>query len=109
MIDEICDIFVAFPTYHGDTKTVEIHARADKSGLLELNFGKNSDNIQRTSNSSDIITRLYVEGEYGDYGYVGIDDVNLRVYLSSLTSITIKISGCSPTSIRLRWTHILLQ
>lgn len=76
MIDEICDIFVAFPTYHGDTKTVEIHARADKSGLLELNFGKNSDNIQRTSNSSDIITRLYVEGEYGDYGYVGIDDVN---------------------------------
>lgn len=76
MIDEICDIFVAFPTYHGDTKTVEIHARGDKSGLLELNFGKNSDNIQRTSNSSDIITRLYVEGEYGDYGYVGIDDVN---------------------------------
>ena len=76
MIDEICDIFVAFPTYHGDTKTVEIHARADKSGLLELNFGKNTDNIQRTSNSSDIITRLYVEGEYGDYGYVGIDDVN---------------------------------
>lgn len=22
------------------------------------------------------MTRLYVEGEYGDYGYVGIDDVN---------------------------------
>jgi len=27
-------------------------------------------------NSSDIITRLYVEGEYGEDGYVGIDDVN---------------------------------
>lgn len=26
--------------------------------------------------TNGIVTRLYVEGEYGDHGYVGIDDVN---------------------------------
>lgn len=32
--------------------------------------------IDRKEDASDVVTRLYVEGEYGDNGYVGIDDVN---------------------------------
>ena len=44
--------------------------------MMELNFGKNLDSIDRKEDASNIVTRLYVEGEYGDHGYVGIDDVN---------------------------------
>lgn len=43
---------------------------------MELNFGKNLTSVTRKENTENIVTRLYVEGEYGDYGYVGIDDVN---------------------------------
>ncbi len=32
--------------------------------------------IDRTEDATNVVTRLYVEGEYGDNGYVGIDDVN---------------------------------
>ena len=32
--------------------------------------------MDRKEDAADVITRLYVEGEYGDNGYVGIDGVN---------------------------------
>lgn len=32
--------------------------------------------MDRKEDAADVITRLYVEGEYGDRGYVGIDGVN---------------------------------
>ena len=32
--------------------------------------------IDRKEDAADVVTRLYVEGEYGDNCYVGIDDVN---------------------------------
>jgi hypothetical protein len=44
--------------------------------MMELNFGKNLTSIERKEDTANIVTRLYVEGEYGDHGYVGIDDVN---------------------------------
>ena len=44
--------------------------------MLEMSLDKNLAQMSRTRDSSDIITRLYVEGEYGDLGYIGIDDVN---------------------------------
>ena len=74
MITEVCNLFFAYPVFHGDTKTVDIRSRSNKAGLMELTFGKNLDKVTRTLNSADVVTRLYVEGEYGDYGYVGIDD-----------------------------------
>ena len=76
MVTGICDLFMAYPTFHGSTKTVDIHAKSNKTGNMEINYGKNTDSLRRTPNSSDIVTRLYVEGEYSDFGYVGIDDVN---------------------------------
>lgn len=76
MIQGICEKFVAYPVYHGDTMTVDIFARANHPGMMEMSLNKNLSRMSRLRDSSDLITRLYVEGEYGDLGYVGIDDVN---------------------------------
>lgn len=76
MIAGICELFDARPVFHGYEKTVDIHSMSNTEGMMEINYGKNSDKIKRTLDSTSLVTRLYVEGEYGDYGYVGIDDVN---------------------------------
>ena len=76
LITDICNLFKAYPQYHGDTKTVDIHALNNKGPISEMYIGKNLTAISVDSSTENIITRLYVEGEYGDYGYVGIDDVN---------------------------------
>lgn len=76
MISGICSLFNARPVYHGDTKTIDIVSIYNSTGWMEILLGKNMDKIQRQANSNNIITRLYVEGEYGDNGYVGIDNEN---------------------------------
>ena len=76
MISGICKLFNARPIFHGYTKQIEIRSIYSHLGWMEILFGKNSDKIQRITNSDNLITRLYVEGEYGDFGYVGIDSVN---------------------------------
>ena len=76
LIADICGLFNAYPIYHGDTKTLEIRALKNKKALYEMSVDKNMTGISAEYNSENIITRLYVEGEYGDYGYVGIDKVN---------------------------------
>ena len=53
---------------------MDIVAREDTEGYRELNYGKNLSKVARKLDSSNLVTRLYVEGEYGDFGYVGIDD-----------------------------------
>lgn len=76
MIQDLCDKFLAYPIFHGDTMTVDLRARSDHTGMLEMSLDKNLAQMSRTRDSSDIITRLYVEGEYGDLGYIGIDDID---------------------------------
>lgn len=76
LITNICGLFNAYPVYNGATKTVDVHALADKRPMVELIVGKNLDTLSATYNTDNTITRLYVEGEYGENGYVGIDDVN---------------------------------
>lgn len=78
MIQDLCDKFYAYPVYYFDdgVLTVDLLARARHDGLLEMRLDKNLSKISRKRDSSDIITRLYVEGEYGDLGYVGIDDID---------------------------------
>lgn len=76
LVQDVCNMFNAYPIYHGDTKTVDIRALANKLPLTELYIGKNLSSLSVETNSENIVTRLYVEGEYGDNGYVGIDDVN---------------------------------
>lgn len=76
MISGICDLFKAHPIFHGADRTIEIRANDYSTGWKEILYGKNADKIVRTLDSSNVATRLYVEGEYGDFGYVGIDNVN---------------------------------
>lgn len=76
MIQDMCNKFVAYPVFHGDTQTVDLLARANHVGMLEMRLDKNLTKLSRKRDSGDLVTRLYVEGEYGDLGYVGIDDVN---------------------------------
>lgn len=76
LVTDICNLFKAYPIYHADTKTVDIHALNNKGPMREMYIGKNLNAISVEPSTENIITRLYVEGEYGDYGYVGIDDVN---------------------------------
>lgn len=74
MIQDICELFKARPVFHGYERVVDIVAREDTEGYRELNYGKNLSKVARKLDSSNLVTRLYVEGEYGDFGYVGIDD-----------------------------------
>ena len=73
---DLCNLFKAYPVYHGDTKTVDIHALNNRLPISEMYIGKNLNAISVEYSTESIITRLYVEGDYGDLGYIGIDDVN---------------------------------
>lgn len=76
LISDICKLFSAYPVYDGETRTVNIYSLNRHEDMLELNFAKNLTSVERKEDAADIVTRLYVEGEYADGGYVGIDDVN---------------------------------
>lgn len=76
MVQEICNKFGAYPVFHGDDYKVDLWDRKKHRRMLEMQIDKNLEKMSRTRDTNDIITRLYVEGEYGDDGYVGIDDVN---------------------------------
>jgi len=76
LISDICKLFAAYPIYDGETRTVNIYSLNRHEEMLELNFAKNLTGVERKEDAADIVTRLYVEGEYADGGYVGIDDVN---------------------------------
>ena len=76
LIADICKLFNARPVFDGDDKSVTVVSVNQYDSMMELNFGKNLDSIERKEDASNVVTRLYVEGEYGDHGYVGIDDVN---------------------------------
>lgn len=76
LINSVCNLFRCRPEYDTDAQTVSIYSMKNRDMLFEVEVGKNLDALSASATSDDIITRLYVEGEYGDHGYVGIDDVN---------------------------------
>lgn len=76
LIGDICKLFGARPVFDGDARAVSIYSLNRHEELLELNFGKNLLSIDRKEDAENVVTRLYVEGEYTDGGYVGIDEVN---------------------------------
>lgn len=73
---KVCNLFYAYPDFDGENKTVNIYALNNKGPTVEMTMGRDIDSLSVSYNSEDIITRLYVEGEYSDFGYVGIDDIN---------------------------------
>ena len=91
LITSVCALFDAKPVFHGDTKTVDIlplnpfsmtrigeywtpdeyHEGTPKmagiNNVLEMHYGKNVKGITKTVNTENMITKLYVYGNYGDY------------------------------------------
>lgn len=75
MIATVCNLFQARPVFDTDNQKVIIRAMRNRRQVLEGEIGRNLNAITVKEDSSNICTRVYVEGEYGDFGYVGIDDV----------------------------------
>lgn len=76
LMTTLCNLFKCYPIYKTDSKTVELYNYNNREQVLEGTIGVNLNALNVTYNSSDITTRLYVEGEYAEDGYIGIDDVN---------------------------------
>lgn len=76
LIHTVCNLFKCRPVFRTEDNEVDIYAMSNRHQILEGEVGKTLTTLSATYDSSDIVTRLYVEGEYGEYGYVGIDDVN---------------------------------
>lgn len=78
IITTICNLFQARPIYDTDAMTVTVKAMNNRQQVLEGEVGRNLSALTVNHDSSNIATRVYVEGEYGDFGYVGIDDVKVN-------------------------------
>lgn len=80
LITTACNLFQARPIYDTDTQTITIKAINNRQQVLEGEVGRNLSALTVSHDSSNIATRVYVEGEYGSFGYVGIDDVKVNAY-----------------------------
>ena len=58
LISDICALFDARPVFDGDSRTVSIYSLSRHEDLLELNFGKNLNGIDRKEDAENIVTRL---------------------------------------------------
>ena len=76
LISTVCNLFKCYPVFDSDTKTLELYNYNNRDQVLEGTVGRDMEALTVKYNSSDIVTRLYVEGEYGEDGYVGIDSAN---------------------------------
>ena len=76
LMTKVCNLFKCYPVYDSDAMTVALYNFNNRTQVLEAVIGRNLNAVNIENNSDYIVTRLYVEGEYGDNGYVGIDSVN---------------------------------
>lgn len=76
LITRICNIFRARPIYDTDKLTLSVKLLKNRDQIIGVSVGNNLQALSVNYDSKDICTRMYVEGEYGEDGYVGIDDVN---------------------------------
>lgn len=90
IVTDICGLFNAYPIFDGENKQVNVYAVNNKGPLREMTIGKDISALTVNFDSSSVITRLYVEGDYdtedlaGDIDYIGIDDYNNGVnYLTN--------------------------
>ena len=77
LIATTCNLFQARPVYDTDQKIVYVKAINNRDQVVEGEVGRNLTTLTIKHDSSNITTRVYIEGEYGDDGYVGIDDVKV--------------------------------
>lgn len=76
LLTDLCTLFDAYPIFEGEQKKVSLRSKNNHGAMREMTIGKDLNSISVDYNSSDLVTRLYVEGEYSDHGYIGIDKVN---------------------------------
>ncbi len=76
LISSVCDLFNAYPVYDAVNKSVACHDLNNKKAIWEAEVGRNLTALTKELDSESIVTRLYVEGDYDEDEYVGIDDVN---------------------------------
>lgn len=79
LITTLCNLFQARPIFDTNPAhpSVAIKSINNRTQVFEGEVGKNLTAMTVNRDSTNIATRVYVEGEYGDYGYVGIDDVKV--------------------------------
>lgn len=90
LIGKMCELFEAKPIYHTNERTVDIKpmnpfAKPEDGSLpevaynkvMELGYSKNVKTITRTQNTTNLITKLYAYGSFGDatLGYCGLENV----------------------------------
>ena len=81
LISTLCEKFEAKPIYHGDDRSVDLvpmNPFSEVEGaeipeevlkgerVLELHYGYNVQDMSRTLNTENLVTRLYAYGSYGD-------------------------------------------
>lgn len=76
LINSLCNIFRCHPEYDSENLEISLYENNIRDSVMELQVGRNAESISIDSVSDDIVTRLYVEGEYAEDGYVGIDELN---------------------------------
>lgn len=76
LIVDVCNLFDAYPVYDGDARTVAFYTKNHFGAMRELQIGKNINSLDVKYDSSNIITRLYVEGTYDEDNYLTISSVN---------------------------------
>ena len=77
LVTTVCNLFQARPIFETDTQTIIIKAMNNREQAVEGGVGRNLSALTVSNDSSNIATRVYIEGEYGEFGYVGIDDVRV--------------------------------
>lgn len=80
-INKLCEAFEAKPVYHGDTQTVDLlpmnpygkiapenipSLLVDEGKVIELCYDRNIHDLTKTTNTENMVTRLYAYGSSGD-------------------------------------------
>lgn len=76
LISDLCTLFDAYPIFNADARTVTCKSLNNKGAMQEMYIGKDLNALTVKQDSSSIITRLYVEGQYTDDAFVSIDKVH---------------------------------
>ena len=76
LITTICSLFDAYPVFNADAHSVACKSLNNKGPMCEMYIGKDINALTVKKDSSNIVTRLYVEGQYTDDAFVSIDKVH---------------------------------
>lgn len=112
MISSLCELFDAVPIYHGDSHKVDLiplnpfakvidgeipeEVILNNRKVYELHYKTNIHALSKTLNTENMITRLYVQGAYGDNvtKYCGVDTCLHDEYYFTILSLQEEYGFC---------------